>query len=439
MAAPLEAQPDLTGWTGIVRSMQHATWVEDLEQLEPGSVLEAMEPSINPNRFRMRTVWADELVRQLESLPHGEHHADRALERLLADGMLCFRLMETATDRYRRSVSEAFEGAGLPAEWALIPMALTGWDNAYYGPGRRAGAWAMDVPTALSCGVVIRRGWDERHIPEVMTRAALAEAGRVAGLFPDDPLKQVIAFVQGPHAARRFAPDALEAPMLEWCHLLRVILQVDRNFDRDDTQALWLLRERSLTTLECDGGQSHWHFTATGGNSEEVVALREDNPWFTTDSIGFTPTRPGLVLSPSTQSLFPPEGMPCARAPLSATQPSTVIHEVQAGEVLGIIARNYRVRIDEIKAHNGLPNDMIQVGQVLEIPGGILPPEFNAAEEGPKTALEGPWIWHEVKEGESYWSIAQLYPQADMGALIQMNTVSPNALRPGMKLRIPPP
>ena len=99
MAAPLEAQPDLTGWTGIVRSMQHATWVEDLEQLEPGSVLEGMEPSINPNRFRMRTVWADELVRQLESLPHGEHHADRALERLLADSMLCFRLMETAAER----------------------------------------------------------------------------------------------------------------------------------------------------------------------------------------------------------------------------------------------------------------------------------------------------------------------------------------------------
>jgi len=439
VAAQAHAQPDLKGWAGIVRSMQHASWVQDLEQLEPGSVLGPSEPRIDPERFKSRSEWAEVLVQQLENLPHGAHHADRALERLLADSMLCFRIMETAADRYRPTASSAFVDAGLPVEWALLPMALTGWDNTYYGPGRRAGAWAMDVPTALSHGVAIRRGWDERHIPEVMIPAAIAEAQRVTGLFTEDPLKQVIAFVQGPHAARRFNPEALDASLLEWCHLLRVILQVDRNFDRDDTQALWLMRQRSLGSAKCEGPQSHWHFSAVEGTAEQVAALKEANPWFTTDSIGFTSLRPGLVLTDATRSLFPSQGMPCATAPVPTMEQPVMLHTVQAGEVLGIIARNYRVRIDAIKAHNGLLSDLIEVGQVLEIPGGMLPPERTSAPQPVQPAPEGPWIWHVVQEGESYWSIAQLYPQADLEVLMRMNTASPSALRPGMKLRIPPP
>ena len=435
MAAPLEAQPDLTGWTGIVRSMQHATWVEDLEQLEPGSVLEAMEPSINPNRFRMRTVWADELVRQLESLPHGEHHADRALERMLADSMLCFRLMETAADRYRRSVSEAFEGAGLPAEWALIPMALTGWDNAYYGPGRRAGAWAMDVPAALYHGLRIERGWDERHLPERMTPAAVAQARKASLAFPDDPLRQIICFVRGRRAAQDIDLESLDSGLLEWLHLLRVILQADRNFNRDDTRSLWLLRDKRLGVSSC-GEHDVLYFSLMDLDGADRLAIRQENPWYTTDSVTLRAERPALIIPMHVHHDGTELDLPCGVRPTRNAPIPIVQYVVRPGDVLGTIARDHGVRIDEIRQENQLAGDMIRVGQVLDIPGGVA---RQIARETPPSRTTDSWIWHTVKEGESYWTISSQYSHVGLEDIMEMNETPPEQLRPGMKIRIPPP
>jgi LysM repeat protein len=44
-----------------------------------------------------------------------------------------------------------------------------------------------------------------------------------------------------------------------------------------------------------------------------------------------------------------------------------------------------------------------------------------------------------VQEGESFWSIARQYDHAEMDDLMRMNDIPAEALRPGMKLRIPPP
>lgn len=67
----------------------------------------------------------------------------------------------------------------------------------------------------------------------------------------------------------------------------------------------------------------------------------------------------GQVLTVPTQSASAP-------APLSA--PGTVIHEVQGGEWLWAIARQYNTTPEAIKAANGLVNDLIYPGQRLVIP-----------------------------------------------------------------------
>ena len=191
-----------------------------------------------------RSPWAESLVAELDALPEAEHHADRALQRLLADGMRLFRLAEANGDRSRPEMEQALAQVDLPEEWALLPLVLTGWDHGYYGPGRRAGAWAMDLPTALSLGLQVRRGWDERHLPERMGPAMAARISTASVRFPDSPLLQVLDVVRGSRSAERFDPDFLDADLLGWLHLLRVWLQVDRNFKRDRLTALWALRER---------------------------------------------------------------------------------------------------------------------------------------------------------------------------------------------------
>lgn len=437
----LQGQPDLVGWDGIIRSMRHAHWVSELELLEPNCILAETEPRLDPGRFKSRTLWAQQLTEQLEALPHAEHHADRALQRLLADGMLNFRLMCAASDRYSPAVAQSFNSEGLPVEWALLPLALTGWDNAYYGPGRRAGAWAMDFASAQAHGLDIRRGWDARHLPEEMTPAAIAHARSATDNFPGNPMLQVIAFVRGHHAARRFDPLHLDAELLEWCHLLRVILQVERNFDRDDLRSLWLLRERQTSTLKCEDEGDVVFFSSLHEDPDVTAALKSENPWFTTDSFRLSAPRPHLRIPPSAAHAFPDGTLPCDHRPPPAAASAVVLHEVAPGEFLGIIARDYGVRIDDIVRHNGLDGDLIRVGQVLVIPGGT-PPRQPQAERSPSQAPTqdiATWIWHTVAEGESYWSIARQYEHAGMEDLMRMNDIPAEALRPGMKLRIPPP
>ncbi len=434
----IRAQPDLIGWESLVRSMEWSAWVEDLESLESGCVLTPMQPQMDPSRWRIRSPWGESLLQQLEALPLAEHHADRALQRMLADGMLCFRLMEASTDRHRNEVEAAFEGAGLPADWAMLPMALTGWNNAYYGPGRRAGPWAMDLTSALSHGLEIRRGWDERHVPEAMTSAAIAQAHQAALAFPQDPLRQVMSFVRGPQAARGLDVTSLDAALLEWLHLFRVILQVDRNFDWNDTHALWMLRAGELKRLRCPNGGAAY-FSMADTVPSLYGALRMENPWFTTDSIGFIDARPDLLIPIKVGQRWSDRDHFCARRPAPSVTVSSTVHVVGPGDVLGAIARDYGVRIGEIKRYNNLDSDLIRVGQRLEIPGSlgrIAPAPPSVA---PRMNDQTPWIWHTVQEGESYWTISLQYPQAGLEDIMRMNDVSAEALQPGMKLKIPPP
>jgi membrane-bound lytic murein transglycosylase D len=141
----------------------------------------------------------------------------------------------------------------------------------------------------------------------------------------------------------------------------------------------------------------------------------------------------------------PLDALPCGRSPDRNVSRPVVRHQVQPGEVLGTIARDYRVRIDEIIAHNGLSGDLIRVGQWLEIPGGLpgprqeTLPKASSDPAGLEADSNTPWVWHTVQPGESYWSISTQYPQATMESLLRMNDIAPEALRPGMKVRIPPP
>ena len=131
------AQPDLARWSRMVTDLEAHGWVTELEALEPGCILGARSPRTRITDWPARSPWAEQLVSELEALPGAEHHADQALQRLLENGMRRFQLVEAQADRSRPAMETLLETAGLAEEWALLPMALTGWDVGYYGPAAR--------------------------------------------------------------------------------------------------------------------------------------------------------------------------------------------------------------------------------------------------------------------------------------------------------------
>ena len=68
-AGLVNAQPDLSRWSTMVSAFEEATWVEDLEKLEPGCILDAKQPELIADGLRGFSPWAEMLTAELGSLP----------------------------------------------------------------------------------------------------------------------------------------------------------------------------------------------------------------------------------------------------------------------------------------------------------------------------------------------------------------------------------
>jgi putative chitinase len=122
------------------------------------------------------------------------------------------------------------------------------------------------------------------------------------------------------------------------------------------------------------------------------------------------------------QKLVIPGSSPPSEGPET---PATVVHVVQRGETLQVIALRYGVTQGAIMAANELANpNRIYVGQRLTIPGGAAP-----TESGPRT--------HVVQRGETLSQIAQRYGVTLQAVQNANGITDPDSISVGQRLTIP--
>lgn len=106
------------------------------------------------------------------------------------------------------------------------------------------------------------------------------------------------------------------------------------------------------------------------------------------------------------------------------------VHTVRAGESLSLIARRYGVTVDQIAAVNTLPDiNSLQVGQVLVLPGTgtvVTPPQAEA-------------VAYTIRRGDSLYRISLIFGITVDDLLAANDLASPNAIYPGLTLRVPAP
>lgn len=104
--------------------------------------------------------------------------------------------------------------------------------------------------------------------------------------------------------------------------------------------------------------------------------------------------------------------------------PDTGVTEyvVRSGDTLWLLAKRYHTTVDAIKKLNGLINDTLQIGQVLQIPA-------------PEPAGES-YFEYVVRPGDTLWLLAQRY-QTTVNAIQTLNGLSGSALSIGQILKIP--
>ncbi len=122
------------------------------------------------------------------------------------------------------------------------------------------------------------------------------------------------------------------------------------------------------------------------------------------------------VLSIGQKLLIPVSDISVEETPKEPT--SGVSYVVVSGDNLYSIANKYGVSVDDIKKLNNLSSNVLQIGQVLKIPG------------------TDQFVTYTVKSGDSLWKIANTYG-VSVNELKNINNLEGTLLSIGQKLLIP--
>jgi membrane-bound lytic murein transglycosylase D len=147
------------------------------------------------------------------------------------------------------------------------------------------------------------------------------------------------------------------------------------------------------------------------------------------DSIYFNPNIIRQVASRSYQQ------------PLGLEGRNKVIHRVREGETLGALAAKYRVTAADLRYWNGIDGSMIRTGQKIVVyskqAAAALAANTPAAKQSKQDIRTNQAILHVVKEGETLWSISQIYDNVTYYDLMKLNGMSKKSkIYPGDKIKV---
>ncbi|MGQ4876945.1 transglycosylase SLT domain-containing protein [Billgrantia sp. LNSP4103-1] len=272
-------------------------------------------------------------------------------------------------------ITEQVERRGLPGEISLIPFVESSYDPLARSHRGAAGLWQFMPGTADALGLHRRNGYDGRLDVVASTEAALDYIELQAEQWYDGDIElSVAAYNAGAGTVNRARHAALSLgetgdywqlqlpnETMQYLPKLNAIAAIIDDPDSygialpeiDDTPAFAKVpvnQHISLSQLA----------SAAGVEPSELIAL---NPGLTSGSA--SPATVDVVLVPTAQ-----EEAVLAELSTPATTPAANADQylVQRGDSLSAIAARHGISVGELRQHNGLSGDVIQVGQSLAIP-----------------------------------------------------------------------
>ena len=272
-------------------------------------------------------------------------------------------------------ITEQVERRGLPGEISLIPFIESSYDPHARSHRGAAGLWQFMPGTAAALGLRHQNGYDGRLDVVASTKAALDYIELQADQWYEGDIElSLAAYNAGAGTVNRARHAAtangagndywdlqLPSETMNYLPKLNAIAAIIDDPDSygvalpeiDDTPAFAKVPVHSPVDLSQLASR-------TGVDQEELSAL---NPGLTNGSA--SPALVDVVLVPLEQE---DAVLAALSAPTRSLARGSHEYQVQRGDNLSAIASRHGISVNELRQYNGLRDDIIHAGQILEIP-----------------------------------------------------------------------
>lgn len=360
---------------------------------------------------------------------------------------------------YTNTITKAIDDNHLPKSFQFIPLVCSGFNPLSNNQRGGSGFWHLNYAPAIKYGLTINEYVDERKDFKKSTQAATAYIKHLYSLYQNWELT-LAAYSCGittvnkilkrtesstfweiypylPEATRDIVP-ALTAMvycyhearndnyLLEETAINRDTIKIDKKLHfvaiqhilGIDTSTLFLLNPTINQNIFPKG----FNAIFPENSATKFLALK-DSIYFYQDSILLKPKMTPPV------NVVPKNGKPFT-------------YKVKSGDILGVIAERFNVRVSQLQDWNNLNSTRINVGQQLTIYGNKIEPtqKKTVTKVEPttqiKSKLENKELYtYTVKSGDNLWIIAKKYPGISAQDIMELNGIDEN-LKIGQVLKI---
>ena len=168
--------------------------------------------------------------------------------------------------------------------------------------------------------------------------------------------------------------------------------------------------------------------------------------------------KPEVYLNKTTQIADPTRSSYLPSDPKGKTK---LIYTVQEGDNLGYISDWYRVGLSDLRYWNNINRNTIRLGQKLvvyvdpakseyfsrintmtftekqKMAGKTVPANTNYVASNTSFEIEGEYVIHTVRSGDTIWDIVRLYDNVTSSQILSLNNITdPGKIKVGQKLKI---
>lgn len=354
------------------------------------------------------------------------------------------------SSRYMHYIVEAINERNMPLEFALLPAIESSFDPFAYSHGRAAGLWQFVPVTARHMGLPRTWWYDGRRDVLASTEAALDYLLELHSRFDGDWLLAMAAYNSGATTVNRairrnrkagrdtdFWSLSLPEETEAYIPKLLALTQLIKRSEEEGIAIAPIPNEATFEVIDTDGQIDLAQAAELAGISiDEIYHYNPGYNRWATDPNG--PHRLAIPVQSAEQF----------RQALAGIPPSQRLnwrrYQVAPGDSLIKIARRFNTDIATIKAANELKSNAIRAGQTLLLPSASMDDSHYSLSEGQRLAAAQQKgqstgkqaVYHQVKSGESLWTISRRY-RVNVNELARWNNMVPkDPLKIGRKLVI---